>query len=268
MKNRILALAATVCAIGIFISPSAIAADITDVGTISQTSLASLPPFVAANRQLTGIAAQFQQQEAAQMKAATSDAQRQQIQLGFSQRFTDKQNEILGPLIQRVQLALADVSSTRKLSVVIDRRIVVYGGQDVTSDVVHLFTGTAAIPQAASTPPPSEIGYVDQTVLDSGLPKVKDANTAFTAYAQQQRTIFAAKLQQAKTAAAKAQISADFNKALSDEQNKLLNPLVKQVRGVTASIASKKHLLVVIDKGDVIFGGTDITQDVKDALSK
>ena len=187
MKHRILAIVALLCAVGVFIAPSAIADDLTDVGTVAQSAIASLPAFVSANRQLSAIASQMQQQEAAQMKGAKNDAQRQQIQLQFSQRFNDKQNEILGPLLQRVQLALAAVSAKRKLSVVVDRHIVVYGGQDITTDVLNLVTGTQAIPPVTATPPPSSIGYVDQSVLDSGLPKVKAANDAFAKFAQQQR---------------------------------------------------------------------------------
>ncbi len=267
MKHRILAIVALLCAVGVFIAPSAIADDLTDVGTIAQSAIASLPAFVSANRQLTGIASQMQQQEAAQMKNAKNDAQRQQIQLEFSQRFNDKQNEILGPLLQRVQLALAAVSAKRKLAVVVDRHIVVYGGQDITTDVLNLVTGTQAIPPVTATPPPSPIGYVDQSVLDNGLPRVKAANDAFAKYAQQQRAIYAAKMQKATTSAEKQQISVEFNKVLADEQNTLLKPLVSKVRAITATIAEKKHLLVVVDKGDIVFGGTDITQDVRNGLN-
>ncbi len=267
MKHRILAIVALLCAVGVFIAPSAIADDLTDVGTIAQSSIASLPAFVSANQKLTAIASQMQQQESAQMKNATNDAQRQQIQLEFSQRFNDKQNEILGPLLQRVQLALAAVSAKRKLTVVVDRHIVVYGGQDITTDVLNLVTGSQAIPSVTATPAPSPIGYVDQSVLDNGLPRVKAANDAFAKYAQQQRAIFSAKMKKATTSAEKQQISVDFNKVLADEQNKLLKPLVSKVRAVTATIAKQKNLLVVVDKGDVVFGGTDITQEVRNGLN-
>ncbi|NNM92142.1 MAG: OmpH family outer membrane protein, partial [Candidatus Eremiobacteraeota bacterium] len=159
------------------------------------------------------------------------------------------------------------VSAKRKLSVVVDRHIVVYGGQDITTDVLNLVTGTQAIPPVTATPAPSPIGYVDQSVLDNGLPKVKAANDAFAKFAQQQRAIFAAKMQKATTNTEKQQISVEFNKVLANEQTTLLKPLVSKVRAITATIAEKKNLLVVVDKGDIVFGGTDITQDVRNGLN-
>jgi Skp family chaperone for outer membrane proteins len=33
-----------------------------------------------------------------------------------------------------------------------------------------------------------------------------------------------------------------------------------------AKVAQQKHLILVVDRSDVIYGGTDITQDVQNAL--
>jgi outer membrane protein len=63
-------------------------------------------------------------------------------------------------------------------------------------------------------------------------------------------------------------VMADYNKAVQDEQNKLLKPLVDQTKNATASVARSKSLLLVVDRADVVFGGTDITQDVQNALNK
>ncbi len=250
-----------------FLAPAAIAADLTDVGYIDQAELASLPVFVSANRDLQGYKSQLDAQYASAMKAAKSDADKQRISLQFQQEYADKQREIVGPLFQRAQLAIAQVAATRSLSVVVDKRIVIYGGQDVTKDVETLFTAGAAIQPPAASPPPSEIGFVDQSVLDN-LPKVKTANDEMSQFAQTQRTLYAPRMAAAKSDAEKQQIYQEYNKSLTDKQNQLLKPLVDQTKASTAAVAKSKNLLLVVDRADVIYGGTDITTDVQNALSK
>jgi outer membrane protein len=143
----------------------------------------------------------------------------------------------------------------------------VYGGQDVTKDVETLFLSSSAIAPPAASPPPSEIGYVDQSVLD-GLPKVKTANDEMNQYASTQRALFAPKMAAAKSNADKQQVVAQFDKAVADKREELLKPLVDQTKKATADVAGSKKLLLVIDKADILWGGTDITTDVQNALTK
>jgi outer membrane protein len=250
-----------------FVAPAAIAADLTDVGFVDQAELANLPVFVAANRQLFAYKAAMDQQFAGAIKQAKSDADKQRISMQFQQQYSDKQREIVGPLFNRAQLAIAAVSATRNLSVVVDKRIVIYGGQDITKDVETLFSSNQAIQPPSASPPPSEIGFVDQTVLD-GLPKVKAANDEMNSYASTQRALYAPKMAAAKSDADKRQIYQQFNKLLSDKQETLLKPLVDQTKAATADAARKRNVLLVIDRADVIYGGTDITTDVQNDLSK
>jgi Skp family chaperone for outer membrane proteins len=43
---------------------------------------------------------------------------------------------------------------------------------------------------------------------------------------------------------------------------------VDQTRSATADVARKKGLLLVLDRADVVYGGTDITADVQNELGK
>lgn len=245
----------------------AIAADLTDVGFIDQADLANLPVFAAANRQLASYKAGLDSQYNAQMRRARSDADRQQVTMQFQQRLNDKQREIVGPLFQRAQLAIAAVTASRNLSVIVDKRVVIFGGQDITKDVEAVFASPQAIAPPAATPPPSEIGFVDQSVLD-GVPKVQTANNAMQQFETTQRTVYSARIAQARTPADKQAILQEFNKTISDKQDQLLKPLVDATRRATTDVARRKNLLLVIDKADVIYGGTDITPDVQNELSK
>jgi outer membrane protein len=58
----------------------------------------------------------------------------------------------------------------------------------------------------------------------------------------------------------------NYQKSLSAQQDKMLKPLVDQTRNAMAKVAQQKHLILVVDRSDVIYGGTDITQDVQNAL--
>jgi outer membrane protein len=265
MKIRLATLFAAALVIAAFVAPAAIAADLSDVGYIDQAEVASMPVFVAANRTLLAYKQTLDAQFANAIKGAKSDADKQRISMQFQQQYSDKQREIIGPLFQRANLAIAAVSATRNLSVVVDKRIVIYGGQDITKDVETIFSSNQAIAPPAATPPPSEIGYVDQTVLD-GMPKVKAANDQMASFASTQRALYAPKLAAAKTDAEKKQVYQDFNKSLSDKQDQLLKPLVDATKTATADAARKHNVLLVVDRADVLYGGTDITSDVQNEL--
>ncbi|MBV9719039.1 MAG: OmpH family outer membrane protein [Candidatus Eremiobacteraeota bacterium] len=245
----------------------AIAADLTDVGYIDQADLASLPIFVGANRQLATFKAQLDSQYNAQVRRVRTDAERQQVAMQFQQQLSDKQREVVGPLFQRAQLAIAAVGASRNLTIVVDKRVVIYGGQDITKDVEAVFASPQAIQPPAATPPPSEIGYVDQTALDA-VPKVQTANSAMQQFETTQRQVYSARIAQARSPSDRQQLMQEYNKTVADKQDQLLKPLVDQTRAATSDVARKKSLLLVLDKADVIYGGTDITADVQNELTK
>jgi outer membrane protein len=62
------------------------------------------------------------------------------------------------------------------------------------------------------------------------------------------------------------QIFQAYQKSLTDEQNRTLKPLVDQTRSAMANVAGQKHLILVVDRADIIYGGMDITADVQNAL--
>lgn len=246
-------------------APLALAADLSDVGFIDQAAIGGLPRFASANRELANYKAGLDRQFQARMRGTRSQPQQQKIIAEFQQRFAQRQRAVMAPLFTRAQTAIASVSSSRSLSVVVDRRIVIYGGQDITRSVTDLLQSPGDIAPPVSAPPPSEIGFVDQVQIDS-LPKFKSASDAFNKFADDQKVAAQQKLAKAHTGADRQQILRDYQKAVSDKQDELLKPLVDQTKSVIANVAGKKNLILVIDRGDLIYGGTDITADVQNAL--
>ena len=139
------------------------------------------------------------------------------------------------------------------------------GGQDVTGAVIDLLSGVGEPVPPVNTPPPSTVGFVDQTQIDT-VPKLKSANDDFNKFRTTEQQQAQAKLRSAKTDTDRQAIVTATQKAIADKQHQLIDPLVDQTRGVIADIARKRGLVLVIDKVNRIYGGTDITTDVTNAL--
>ncbi|HEV3154752.1 MAG TPA: OmpH family outer membrane protein [Candidatus Baltobacteraceae bacterium] len=256
---------AVLIALAFAAAPCAIAADLTDVGFIDQAAIGALPQFQRANAQV----AQYKSQLDAQYAAAArgkSQSDQQRLAGPYQEKFFNRQREVLGPLFARAQAAIAQTASNQKLSVVVDKRIVVYGGQDITKSVIDLINEPGVVVPPTATPPPSEIGFVDQGQIDQ-VPKIKQANDDFVKFAAAQRQNAIKDMQGAKNnPQQQQQIFQRYQKVVSDQQDKTLKPLVDQTRGAIAKVAQQKSLILVVDRSDVIYGGMDITQDVQNAL--
>lgn len=247
-------------------APTALASDLSDVGFVDQAAIGALPQFVQANSQVARYKTQLDAQFSAAIKNARTDAQRQRIAGPFQAKFVAEQRAVLGPLFARAQTAIAQVSSTRGLSVIVDKRIVIYGGQNVTNAVLDLLRSPGAVAPPVSTPPPSEIGFVDQSQIDT-VPKIKSANDEFLRFADQQKAQLSAAMTAAKNDRQKqVLLLRETQKTIADKQDQLLKPLVDQTRNAMADVAKKKNLILVVDRADVIYGGMDITQDVQNEL--
>jgi outer membrane protein len=244
----------------IFATPAIGATDVTDIGAIDQGAIAALPAFQSANKQLGDYGASLQKQYTARA-AHASQAEQQKLATEFQGKMADKQRALLGPLFQKAQVAIASVASSRNLSVVIDKRIVIYGGQDITGPVRDLLTRPSDPVPPVSTPPPSAVGYVDQQAIDQ-VPKVKTVTDEFLKFKTDEDKTTADKLKTAKTDADRDTILKDYRKTLDEKQNQTLKPMVDQTRGAISDVAKSKGLVLVVDRGDIIYGGTDITADV------
>ena len=66
----------------------------------------------------------------------------------------------------------------------------------------------------------------------------------------------------------KAKIFQDKRTEVANEERKLMEPLFKDINLAIRTVANAKKITVVVDKGAVFFGGTDITADVITELKK
>ena len=267
MKKRLIPTLVAAALLTTAIAPAATAPGLADIGYVDQSALATLPAVVSVNRQLAAFKAQLDSQYTAALRGARTPADRQSIATRFQQQYSDEQRQLAGPVFMRAQLAIASVASSKSLSVVVDKRIVIYGGQDITPQVLKLLQSSQSILPLGTSPPQSEIGYVDQTALENS-PQLRAASQQMTSFAESQRRIYGVQFSHATSAAQRQQIANAYNAAIESEQNQLLKPIIDHAQSVTAQIAQRKGLLLIIDHSDILYGGTDITTDVQNALSK
>jgi outer membrane protein len=245
-------------------APAVLADGTADIGYVDQAALSALPSFASAKRQLDLFGGGLQRQYMARARNA-SPAEQQRLSNEFQQKIADKQRDVLAPLFRRAQIAIASVASSKNLSVVVDKQIMIVGGQDITSSVRDLLLGAADPVPPVNTPPPSTVGYVDQAQIDA-LPSIKSAAEDFQKFKATEDQQTSGKYKSAKTQADRDAIMKDYQKALTDKQTQTLKPLVDKTHDAMSSVAQKRGLVLVIDRGNVIYGGTDITADVTSAL--
>jgi outer membrane protein len=257
-RGRAAAIAATLAVA--LAAPGALAADVTDIGYVDQGVLAALPSFQNANRQYADFGRRLQAEYVGRAKHANS-ARQAQLAQEFQGRLAQEQQRLIGPLLSKAQVAIASVASSKNLSVIVDKRIVVFGGVDITPNVRDLLASPGDPVPPASTPGPSSVGFVDQRAIDA-LAKVKAAQDDFAKFKGDQEKSAQAKLKSARTESDRQAIFADYRKSLDDKSDQLIKPVVDQTRSVIGDVAKKKGLVLVIDRNNIIYGGEDITADV------
>jgi outer membrane protein len=254
------AFAAVALALVVF-APATLAQEVTDIGYVDQTALSSIGSFTSANKQLAQYKSGLDAQFAGAMRSAHSADEQARVSQEFQDKLAERQRELFGPLFEKAQVAIASVASDKNLSVVVDKRIVIYGGQDITQNVMDLLTGIGDPVPPVNTPPPSSVGFVDQQAID-GTAKLKSATDAFAQFRSDQTQQAQSKLKTVKSPADRDQVLKDYQSAIDAKEKDLITPLVDQTRSAIADVAKSHHLLLVIDRGDLIYGGTDITTDV------
>jgi len=76
------------------------------------------------------------QKDFEEKSAGMSDQEKQEYYQQTQQRLQQKQQDLLDPIEKSVESTIKSVADAKGLSVVLDKSTVVYGGQDITQDVI------------------------------------------------------------------------------------------------------------------------------------
>jgi outer membrane protein len=117
------------------------AADASTVGVVNYQLLINQHPDMAqANETYKAVVKQAQDDfnaKSANMNDNDKKALSQQLQQGIQQ----KQQELINAIRDKVNAAIKAVAEDKGLTVVVDKSVVAYGGQDITDDVLKKITG-------------------------------------------------------------------------------------------------------------------------------
>lgn len=178
-----------------------------------------------------------------------------------------KLNALMEPLQQRQEAAVLKVSRDHKLTVMLDKRIVVYGVADYTDEVKKLFQGKEEIKMGDEVDTSkSPIGYFDQDVVRN-LKVFQLVETQV----QRKELELMKKLEEAKGKVSPAELEVLTNNArgeLEAYKEQLVTELFSKVNDSVKEVAEGQGLALVLDKAHVLQGGRNMTSEVVDTFLK
>jgi len=117
------------------------AADASTVGVVNYQQLINQHPDVAQANE-TYKAAVKQAQDDFKAKSTTmNDADKKTLSQQLDQGLQQKNIELLNAIRDKVNAAIKAVADDKGLTVVVDKSVIAYGGQDITDDVLKKITG-------------------------------------------------------------------------------------------------------------------------------
>ncbi len=112
-----------------------------DIGVVDyQLVLSKHPDTQKANQALQAEADQAQK-EFDTKSAGLSDKDKQDLNVQLRQRIEQKKRELVGPILDKINAAVKAVADAKGLQIVVNKTMVVYGGVDITSDVLNKVNG-------------------------------------------------------------------------------------------------------------------------------
>ena len=254
-------------AIGAFLAMNSdqLTTTVKKVGSIDREAIFSLEAFTKAEKELQA-AAEAKQKEfekAAKAKAGKKDAdmELQNLSRKMQLEMNQKRNTLLNPLQTRAEAAVASVARSKGLTVVLDKRIVIYGVEDITEDVKKVFEqeGELKLPDAvdASNCP---VAYFDQTVVRS-LRVFTEAEMRL--YAERSNMMREYEKRVPKLSASeKEAMQREMSARFAALQEQIMTPLYQKVTNSGNEVSKAQGISLVLDKQNVMYGGRNITDAV------
>ncbi len=122
-------------------SKVASAAPSSNVGVVNQQLLVTQHPDMATAQATMQTEVEQAKKDFDEKTATMNDKEKQEYYAQVQQRLSLKQQELLTPILDKVTAAIKAVADAKGLVVVLDKNNVVYGGQDITDDVMKKITG-------------------------------------------------------------------------------------------------------------------------------
>lgn len=121
-------------------SHAAAAGSASNVGVVNHQMLVSQHPDMAKAQQAMQAEVDQAKKDFEAKSATMNDKEKNDYYMQLQQRLNLKQQELIGPVFDKVDAAIKAVADAKGLSVVMDKSNVVYGGQDITDEVLKKFS--------------------------------------------------------------------------------------------------------------------------------
>lgn len=241
------------------------------VASIDEAAINEMDEFKKAQEELDKWAKAEVEKRAKQVEGKTEaekNAAFQEYQLELSK----KQAELLNPLKDKARAAIALVAKDKGVTVVLDKKIVVYGVPDVTEDVKTKLKGGGKLeyPKEEIDPAQSPIGYFDQDVVRN-LKVFKEADIAIATERVNEIKKMQKKFQDEgrnPTPQEMQSMEQLLSARLQALQEQKMGPLIKAVTDSVADVAKQEKLSLVLDTQHVMHGGRNLTEQVVDSFLK
>lgn len=119
----------------LFMAGSAFAADA--IGTVStQKVMFQHPKFQEVQSQLKEITAAKQKEAQEAIDKETDNKKKAEIYQSKRQELAKEEQRLMGPLFKEINLAIRTIANQKKLTVIVDKEAVFFGGEDITEAVI------------------------------------------------------------------------------------------------------------------------------------
>ncbi len=256
-----------VVGIGVFfvMNSDELTSPIKKVGSIDYEAIMSLDEFKNAEKQLNEFAEAKKKEFDAEVKAKAgksgAEAELQNLSRKMQLEMTQKANEISNPLRTRAEAAVASVARSKGLNVVLDKRIVIYGVEDITAEVQKIFQqeGEIKLTDEVDTSK-SKVAYFDQSVVrnlkvftEAEIKIFQTKNDMLHEYENRVGSL---------SASEKEALQREMSARLEALQEQIMTPLYQKVTASVNQVSKAQGISLVLDKQHVMYGGRNITDEV------
>ena len=105
------------------------------IGKVNFNDLVQVAPGVDEARKTLQDEATANQKEYEEKSKKMNDEEKAKLQGEYRKKLQDKEGELIKPITETINKAIAAVGKTKGLAIVVDRNTVLYGGLDITQDV-------------------------------------------------------------------------------------------------------------------------------------
>ena len=122
-------------------STASAASSSSNIGVVNQQMLASQHPEMAKAQATMQAEVEKAKKEFETKSATMNDKEKQDYYAQVQQGLSLKQQELINPVLDKVEAAIKAVAESKGLTVVMDKSNVVYGGIDITDEVGKKISG-------------------------------------------------------------------------------------------------------------------------------